>query len=53
MPDGAGCLAMLPATLQLLIVELASRTSPKGKSGKVVCRSRLGGTLNFYHREAA
>ena len=22
-------------------------------SGKVVCRSRLGGILNFYHREAA
>ena len=22
-------------------------------SGKVVCRSRLGGMLNFYHREAA
>ena len=21
--------------------------------GKVVCRSRLGGMLNFYHREAA
>ena len=24
-----------------------------GTSGKVVCRSRLGGMLNFYHREAA
>ena len=23
------------------------------RSGKVVCRSRLGGMLNFYHREAA
>jgi putative transposase len=24
-----------------------------GSKGKVVCRSRLGGLLNFYHREAA
>jgi hypothetical protein len=24
-----------------------------GSKGKVVCRSRLGGMLNFYHREAA
>jgi hypothetical protein len=23
------------------------------RSGKVVCRSRLGGMLNFHHREAA
>jgi putative transposase len=26
---------------------------PNGSKGKVVCRSRLGGMLNFYHREAA
>jgi len=28
-------------------------TSQKGARGKVVCRSRLGGMLNFYAREAA
>ena len=24
-----------------------------GKPGKIVCRSRLGGFLNYYHRAAA
>ena len=24
-----------------------------GADGKVACRSRLGGLLNYYHREAA
>jgi hypothetical protein len=24
-----------------------------GSDGKVACRSRLGGLLNYYHREAA
>jgi putative transposase len=28
-------------------------TNDNGADGKVVCRSRLGGLLNFYHREAA
>jgi putative transposase len=27
--------------------------NPNGSKGKVVCRSRLGGMLNFYHRKAA
>jgi hypothetical protein len=28
-------------------------TNDNGADGKVACRSRLGGLLNFYHREAA
>jgi hypothetical protein len=28
-------------------------TNDKGADGKVACRSRLGGLLNFYYREAA
>jgi hypothetical protein len=28
-------------------------TSDNGADGKVACRSRLGGLLNYYHREAA
>ena len=28
-------------------------TNDNGADGKVVCRARLGGLLNFYHREAA
>jgi len=36
-----------------LIVKLTGSTSEKGALGKIVCRSRLGGMLNFYQREAA
>ena len=36
-----------------LIEKQADSTSGKSDRGKVVCRSRLGGLLNFYHREAA
>jgi putative transposase len=36
-----------------LIEKQAGSTSEKGARGKVVCRSRLGGMLNFYYREAA
>ena len=72
-------MVMLPATLQFLIVMIASAINDRlqrrldyveeerrvlreefdwaadeaWRSGKVVCRSRLGGMLNFYHREAA
>jgi hypothetical protein len=28
-------------------------TNDNGADSKVACRSRLGGVLNFYHREAA
>ena len=28
-------------------------TNDNGADGKVACRSRLGGLLNFYYREAA
>jgi putative transposase len=28
-------------------------TNDNGADGKVACRSRLGGLLNYYHREAA
>jgi transposase len=36
-----------------LIEKQADPTSGKSDRGKVGCRSRLGGLLNFYHREAA
>ena len=28
-------------------------TNDNGTSGRIACRSRLGGLLNYYHREAA
>ena len=37
---------------QLIERESASASNNRA-TGKVVCRSRLGGILNFYHREAA
>jgi hypothetical protein len=36
-----------------LIEKPAGSTSEKGARGRVVCRSRLGGMLNFYYREVA
>jgi putative transposase len=36
-----------------LIEKRASSATDKRTSGKVMCRSRLGGILNFYYREAA
>ena len=36
-----------------LIERPASSAEQNGMKGRVVCRSRLGGMLNFYHREAA
>jgi hypothetical protein len=36
-----------------LIVKGVEPANDKGTSGSVVCRSRLGGILNFYLREAA
>ena len=36
-----------------LIEKCASSAVEKRTSGKVVCRSRLAGILNFYDREAA
>jgi hypothetical protein len=36
-----------------LVEKLADSASKGGMMGKVVCRSRLGGMLNFYVREAA
>jgi hypothetical protein len=35
-----------------LIKKEAVSASDNRASGKVVCRSRLGGMLNFYYREA-
>ena len=36
------------------LIERPAGSANQSKSqGKVVCRSRLGGMLNFYHREAA
>jgi hypothetical protein len=35
------------------IEKQADSTSGRSDSGKVACRSRLGGRLNFYYREAA
>jgi len=39
-------------TLQFFIVMIASAINDRLQC-RVVCRSRLGGMLNFYHREAA
>jgi hypothetical protein len=36
-----------------LVEAQAGSTSDKGARGKVVCRSRLGGMLNFCYRQAA
>ena len=36
-----------------LIVKRAAPTNDNGADGKVACRSRLGGLLNYYYREAA
>jgi putative transposase len=36
-----------------LIEEPTGAATDAGSKGKVVCRSRIGGMLNFYHREAA
>ena len=36
-----------------LIEVNAGATNAKGTHGKFVCRSRLGGILNFYQQEAA
>jgi len=33
--------------------QLGATTDEAWRSGKIVCRSRLGGMLDFYHREAA
>ena len=46
---------MLPATLQFLITMIACAINERmqRKLGKVACRSRLGGMLNYYYREAA
>jgi hypothetical protein len=39
--------------LATLIKRPAGSANDTGAQGKVVCRSRLGGMLNFYPREAA
>jgi hypothetical protein len=60
---------MLPSTLQFLIVMIASSINKRmqerldyikpiasndnAASGEIRSRSRLGGLLNFYYREAA
>ena len=36
-----------------LIVKWAAPTNDNGADGKVACRLRLGGLLNYYYREAA
>jgi len=38
---------------RVLREQLDAATDEARRSGKVVRRSRLGGMLNFYHREAA
>jgi hypothetical protein len=49
-PDQRRCLALAG-------IELTPRnvgpTNDNGADGKVACRSRLGGLLSYYHREAA
>jgi len=36
-----------------LIRKQVGPTNDNGADGKVACRSRLGGMLNYYYREAA
>jgi putative transposase len=36
-----------------LIKKQVGATNDNGADGKIACRSRLGGLLNFYHRDAA
>ena len=35
------------------LIRNVGSTNDNGEDGKVACRSRLGGLLNFYYREAA
>jgi hypothetical protein len=35
------------------LIKNVGPTDDNGEDGKVACRSRLGGLLNFYYREAA
>jgi hypothetical protein len=35
------------------LIRNVGSTNDNGADGKVACRSRLGGLLNYYHREAA
>jgi hypothetical protein len=36
-----------------LIGNQPGSTNDNGTSGRIACRSRLGGLLNYYHRDAA
>jgi len=36
-----------------LVTRKAESANDNGTSGPISCRSRLGGMLNYYHREAA
>jgi hypothetical protein len=48
------CLAHLGGTVSTIVeTRFALIVYNKGDRGKVVYRSRLGGMLNFYYREAA
>ena len=38
---------------QLIKQKVVGATTDNGASGRVECRSRLGGLLNYYRREAA
>jgi hypothetical protein len=35
------------------LIRNVGATNDNGANGKVACRSRLGGMLNYYYREAA
>jgi hypothetical protein len=35
------------------LIRNVAPTNDNGADGKVACRARLGGLLNFYYREAA
>jgi hypothetical protein len=35
------------------LIKNVGSTNDNGADSKVACRSRLGGLLNYYHREAA
>ena len=45
--------AFSPGHWGQLIRNQPGSTNDNGTSGRIACRSRLGGLLNYYHREAA
>ena len=51
--DGARLRDRLQQGIGNQLIRNGGPTNENGTGGKVACRSRLGGLLNFYHREVA